>query len=55
MIGIAAEVEKTIEEKKKAKNKGNLKHLVLHFPETASTKSPWVSAFVNPSLMQEQL
>lgn len=55
MIGIVAELEKAIEEKKKAKNKGSLKHLVLHFPGKASTKSPSKSAVVNPSLMQEQL
>lgn len=55
MIGILDALEKAIAEKKKAKNKGNLKHLVLHFPGKASTKSPSISAVVNPSLMQEQL
>lgn len=55
VTGILDKLEKSIEEKKKAKNKGNVWHLLLHFPETASTKSPSVSAFVSPCLMQEQL
>lgn len=36
-------------------NKGNLQHFVSQDPDLASIKSPSSSAFVNPSVMQEQL
>jgi hypothetical protein len=44
-----------VAEKKKAKNKGNEIHLVLHVPKTASIYWPSSSTVVNPCLMQEQL
>lgn len=55
MSGTPQKPEKTIEEKIKAKNKGNVWQYMLHFPNRASIKSPSASAVVNPSLMHEQL